>query len=59
MLQQLIHVNYLTKNFLKLKFQIIKLKKKNKKGYWPKEHNNSSTFTKPYVFEEKLTKSAR
>ena len=51
------HVNYLkkrqlpNKNFLKLKFQNIKQQKI--KNYWPKEHNNSSNFTKAYIFDKK------
>ena len=28
------------------------------KNYWPKEHNNSSNFTKPYIFDKNLTNSA-
>ena len=50
----LIHVNYLIKTFRNLNFK--KRSKKLKKK--PKEHNNLSNFTKPYIFAKNLTNSA-
>ena len=50
----LIHVNYLIKTFRNLNFKKRSRKLKKK----PKEHNNLSNFTKPYIFAKNLTNSA-
>ena len=53
----LIHVNFLINIFEAyiLKYTI---KKVNIKNGWLKENNNSSSFTKPYIFDQNLANSA-